>query len=455
MDGEPLERDIPAPDAEKPGWRQSLRDIFSWRNYTVYLLTAWVFNAMAALFIFFNLYVRTQQWDFMTIGTTLSMVAVVSVFARLIGGYVGDVVDRKKLAVVAMLMTAAYFLIIGLSTEFSYIVIGLIILGMTDIAIGGSSAYIMDNIPSKHSGLAISLFMLGRSLGTVTILVFLIIEPIIGFAETFRRMYLLTGIFLLICAAARAYYLDPNPQKGRVEGTPIWKDFVTENRQAFGILVRMMPGVLVVAFIDALSDSLFEFGALIYTNEILGVSYRGIAIMLFVYLAILTPLLLKIGRMSDTKGARGTALAVYIFMPICAVLLLVAPIFPQWAPDWLIIMAEARMEGLGVIFTTPFLAIVIKMVNDVLWYTILLALIRKRIPRKDTAKILAMFWGAVFFCKSIGPLIGGIIFTYFEYSYLFVVVFGLNLLILGAIAKNGLVSDEVDVPESQSPEEQV
>ena len=453
MDRDPLERDYPDPEEEKPGWRQSLRDIFSWRNYTVYLLTAWTFNAMAALWPFFNLYLRTLQWDFMTIGAALSAVAMVSVFARLIGGYVGDVIDRKKLAVVAMLMTAVYFLIIGLFTDFSFVFIGLIILGMNDVAKGGASAYIMDNIPSKHSGLALSLFMVGRSLGTVTILVFLIIEPILGFAETFRHLYLLTGIFLLICAAARAYYLDPSPQKGRVEGTPLWKDFVTENRQAIGILVRMMPGVLVVVIIDSLSDSLFEFGALIYTNEILGVSYQGIAIMMFVYLVILTPLLLKTGRMSDTTGARRAALTVYIFMPICAGLLLIAPIFPQWAPEWMIVAADARMEGLGVIFTTPFLAIVIKMVNDILWYTILLALIRKRIPRKDTAKILAMFWAVVYLCQSIGPLIGGIIFTYAEQSYLFVIVLGLNFLILGALARNGLVSDEADVPESQSPEE--
>ena len=451
MDGEPLKRDSPAPEEEKPGWRQSFRDVFSWRNYTVYLLTAWVFNAMVALWSFFNLYLRTLQWDFMIIGTTLSIVAIVSVFARLIGGYVGDVVDRKKLAVLVMLMTAAYFLIIGLFTDFSFIFIGLIILGMNDIAKSGSSAYIMDSIPSKHSGLSLSLFMAGRSLGTIVILVFLIIEPILGFAETFRSLYLLTGGFLLICAAARAYYLDPSPQKGRVEGTPLWKDFLTENRQTIGILVRMMPGVLVVVIIDAFSDSLFHFGAFIYTNEILGISYRGIAIMMFVYLAILTPLLLKTGRMADMKGARRAALIVYIFMPICAGLLLVAPIFPQWAPDWLINAAEARMEGLGVIFTTPFLAIVIKMVNDVLWYTILLALIRKRIPRKDTAKILAVFWAVVYLCQSIGPLIGGIIFTYFEQSYLFVVVLGLNLLILGALAKNGLVSDEADILESQSP----
>ena len=408
---------------------------------------------MAALWAFFNLYLRTLQWDFMTIGTTLSVVAMASVFARLIGGYVGDVVDRKKLAVVAMLMTAVYSLIIGLFTDFNFIFIGLFILGMNDVAKGGSSAYIMDNIPSKHSGLALSLFMVGRSLGTVTILVFLIIEPVLGFAETFRRMYLLTGFFLLICAAARAYYLDPSPQKGRVEGTPLWREFVTENRKAIQLLVRMVPGVIVIVIIDALSDSLFQFGALIYTNEILGVSHRGITIMMLAYFVILTPLILKTGRMSDTKGARSAALVVYIFMPICAGLLLVAPIFPHWAPDWLINDAEARLEGFGVIFTTAFLAIVIKMVNDALWYTILLALIRKRIPRKDTAKILAMFWAVVYLCMSIGPLIGGIIFTYFEQSILFAIVFCLNLLILGALAKNGLVSDEADIPESQSPRE--
>ncbi|GAI24191.1 unnamed protein product, partial [marine sediment metagenome] len=98
-------------------------------------------------------------------------------------------------------------------------------------------------------------------------------------------------------------------------------------------------------------------------------------------------------------------------------------------------------------------SIVFKMVNDALWSALLLTLIQKRIPRKDTAKILAMFWAVVYLCQSIGPLIGGIIFTYFEQSYLFVVVLSLNILILGALARKGLASDEADDPESQSPEE--
>jgi MFS family permease len=295
--------------------------------------------------------------------------------------------------------------------------------------------------------------MVGRSLGIVTLLVFLIIEPIFGFADAFRRLYLLTGVFLIICAAARAYYLDPSPQKGRGEGTPLWKDFLTENRQAMRILLRMIPGVLVVVAIDALSDSLFQFGALIYTNEILGVSYKGITIMMLAYLIIIVPLLLKTGRFSDTGGIRRTALAVYAIMPICAGLLLIAPVFPRWAPEWMSAAADARMEGLGVVFTTPFLAIVIKMVNDALWSALLLTLIQKRIPRKDTAKILAMFWATVYLCVSFGPLIGGFVFTYFEQYYLFVAVLVLNLLILGAIARNGLVGGNAAVSESQSSAE--
>ncbi|MFW9793498.1 MAG: hypothetical protein ACFFEE_04290 [Candidatus Thorarchaeota archaeon] len=41
---------------DRPSLIDSLRIIFSWRNYSVYLTTAWTFSAFSYLGLFFNLY---------------------------------------------------------------------------------------------------------------------------------------------------------------------------------------------------------------------------------------------------------------------------------------------------------------------------------------------------------------------------------------------------------------
>ena len=104
---------------ENPSLVDSLRTIFSWRNYSVYLTTAWVFAAFNYMGVFLNLYLwRELSWDYVLIGVVLSFIAAVSAISRLIGGYVGDVSNRKILSVIAMFMMAVYNLILGVRVEF-------------------------------------------------------------------------------------------------------------------------------------------------------------------------------------------------------------------------------------------------------------------------------------------------------------------------------------------------
>ncbi|MHA2079950.1 MAG: hypothetical protein ACW99H_02260, partial [Candidatus Thorarchaeota archaeon] len=91
----------------------SLRTIFSWRNYSVYLATSWVFTAFSYMGLFLNLYLLDLRWDYLLIGSVLSITSAISATSRLVGGYVGDVSNRKHLSVVAMFMMAIYNLIMG------------------------------------------------------------------------------------------------------------------------------------------------------------------------------------------------------------------------------------------------------------------------------------------------------------------------------------------------------
>jgi MFS family permease len=424
-------------DDKRPSVRAALKAIFAWRNYSIYLGTAWIFNATAAIYGYFNLYLYQIGWDFMTLGIVSSITAIISATARLLGGYVGDIANRKHLSVIGMFLAAIFNLIMGWSTEFVLIFIALILYSLIDLAKGGSTAYIMDNIPRDHSGLAISLFTAGTSFGIITLVVFHGIMPYLGFIEGLRLMFFIAGCLVMIGTIIRAVFLEGGEQERREQVGPVWKDFLSENKRAVMSIMAMMPGVLGIVMIDALSDSLFKFGALIYTNEFLNVDFAGINIIVLVPLIVAVPLQLKIGRMSDRKGIKRTAIAIYSVMPICAFLMMIAQQFPYWAPQEFMNFANQLIPGLGVIFTTPFVAIVVKYINDTLWYLVLLTMIQKNMPRTDTAKILGVFWFIVFIFTPIGPFLGGIIFTFLDPATLFGLVCVANILILVAITRVG------------------
>jgi hypothetical protein len=203
----------------------------------------------------------------------------------------------------------------------------------------------------------------------------------------------------------------------------------------------MVPGLVVVIIIDSLSDALFRFGSYIYINEEVGIEIPGLIVMSLVTIMISVPLLLGAGRLSDRYDVKKLALLVYSVVPISAILLYVSPIIPYWAPISTINGAESVMVGLGAIFSTPFLAIIMKSVNDSVWILLLLIIIKKNLPRQDTSKILSVFWFIVWMCASIGPYVGGVVFEYFYQGDLFLVVLVLNLLILGWITSQGLVKE--------------
>ncbi|MFW9957559.1 MAG: MFS transporter [Candidatus Odinarchaeota archaeon] len=437
--------DIQEGHEPQDGLRASLTAIFSWKNYRIYLITGWVFNAFSYLTTFFNLYLWDIIPNLIFIGAIGSITSAVATIARFFGGYVGDTVNRKSLSVISFLLMGIYYLMIGIFIDPVFIFMALIVYSSVDLTKSGSTAYIMDNMPQEHSGLALSLFTAGRALSIITLAVFAFLYPFVEF-EAYRQLHLVGGVLLLVCTIARAAYLKSIPSKKRETGTKLWRSFIQDNSRALRILLRMVPGMVVVCVLDAISDSFFNLGSLIYMYDVLFIDVQSITIMLIVTLTIQVPLLLKIGRLSDKKGVKSIALLVYTAMPISAALMILAYWFPNWAPSSFVDSANLMIPGLGVIFNFSFLAVVLKYVNDTLWYTIMLVLIRKRMPGQDTSKILAMFWFVIYLASSFGPFIGGMLSEVTSILNLFVVVLILNLLILGAIARYDLTEKGQQVP---------
>jgi MFS family permease len=419
------------------GIRESLRNIFEWRNYRIYLATYTLFSAFGILGRFTNLYLREIGWSFILLGIVITITSTVATLSRFIGGYIGDIMDRKNLAVIAAAMLSVYYLLIGISTEFIVILVGLLIYSLADLARGGSSAYIMDNMPEDNSGLALSLFTALQvvGVGTLVVLSFLVSE--FGFGNSMRWLFAAAGIGLFVSALVRAKYLESSGHKQTSEHSSFIKGFIKDNKRAAKLVFITLPAVLVITVLDSFSDSLFNFGALIYTNEWLGVSIQGISIMLIVQLLVSVPLLLKMGQVAD-RSLKKAAIGVYLLMPISVLLLLLSEVIPYWAPTTVISSVSSILPVFQVVFSTPFLAIVLKYVSDAVWGLMLMTIIQKLMPREDTSKVLGVFWTIVYISNSLGPLLGGVLFTYLHPAILFILVLLLNIGILASITRNGL-----------------
>jgi hypothetical protein len=329
----------------------------------------------------------------------------------------------------------------GIFTDLIMILAGITILASAELAKSGSSAYIMENIPREHSGLALSLFTSGKSFGIVTLLVFGSIVPFIGFSESIRFIYLVTGFLLILCSVARHVLLDSSTNGESKRDDHLLRDFMQKNAATMKLLAKLMPGVILVMIIDGLSDSIFKFGALIYTNETVGIDIAGINVILLTTLIVSVPLLLKVGRFTDRMGVEKASIVVYSIMPISAYLLFIAGSVSYWMPFEMVEYANTLYPGIGVVYSVPFLGIVMKYVNDSLWWLVLMALIRRRLPGKDTSKILAVLMTLAFFCSSIGPVIGGLMFEMLPQQWLFLVVLVLNLGIMLTLAGTRIITD--------------
>lgn len=432
------EQMVQTPEKTRPSTREALSVIFSWHSYTLFLITTWIFYAFDSLMLFYNLYLRDLGWSFVVIGALSGINMIIAASSRIVGGYIGDVADRKLLATIAMLFASMFFLLSALFIHPAIIVLALLIYSSMNLVKSGSSAYIMDNVPREHSGLALSLFKAGRVTGVAMLLAFNVLVATSGFGAGYRILMLVGGLCLLASTIVRAYWLTPSPPQQRTRTVSISRDFIHENWKAFRLLITTLPGAIIIVILDAINDGLFKFGALLYANEYLGISIPGIGTILIATLLISVPLLLKVGRLADTRGLKRASLMVYSLMPISTTLILIAPFLPTWAPQSIITGAESIFPGLGSVFTTVFIGIVLKYVNDGLWWLLLMTMIRKSLPRDGTSKFLAIFWFFVMALASIGPFIGGVLFALGSPQLIFVASLILNALILLSIARNGL-----------------
>ncbi|MFW9793671.1 MAG: MFS transporter [Candidatus Thorarchaeota archaeon] len=443
-DGERLVEDATHQNDDKDvsdlSWFQAVRRITSNRNWTIFVSTVWIYSSMFAVFQYFTLYFRDIGISYILTGAIFSLMNVVNLIASFVAGYIVDNYDRKNLTVISMIWPTFFYLILSLTTDIFFIALAVMIGGLTEFTAGAGDAYHMQQLDRRLGGVAQSLFTLGTALGVVPLYLFaLMLDVGISFVIAMRIIFFIAAILNILCVLIRAFGLEQIPLPKRpAKSDNLLKDFVSENIRGFKLLIRVLPVLLFVLSLDALSDSFYDFAKNYYVNETLEFGYIEINLMILITLLISVPLALVVGRVFDRRGGQGLTLVVYSIMPISVLLLIASQHIRYIAPSNWISAADAIYPGFSVIFSLAFIATAMKSVNDVLWYSILNTYILKSIPKSDFGKMFTYTRILPMVFLAIGPFIAGIIYTNWQGFPLLVITVLLNVILLVVLAVNRL-----------------
>jgi predicted MFS family arabinose efflux permease len=421
----------------------------------VYLVTSWIlgiFGVIISYYIYY--YLRDILLDYVLVGVLLTIYMSMELVMRFLGGYLGDNTNRKTLSVLTMVVSGLALFVFAFANSFIWLLAGCVVLALSTLFASGSTSYIYENTPPEHAGRAMGLLQTSSGFGLLGLaLITWLLAGGMAFVPAVQLMYLLGGTCYMVAAVVRAVFLVPSKPIARNDrAASTIREFFRQNWRALRYLATILPVFLTVLIVDALSDGLYNFVNMYYLNEALGFSIGEISLMLIVVLAFSIPLSITVGGFFDRHGSRRAITVVYSVMPLCLVLLLIAPLVPSWLPfPSLTAPLVTAYPILGPLLSTAFVATACKRINDILWWTLILTFLRRVIPRTETAKMISIFMIIVMISSLATPIPASIVYTLFGAVPVLVVTLVLNLAIFGILVV-GNIQPKPNADKATQPE---
>lgn len=429
--------------------------ILRYRSFSVYLVTSWILGIFGVIINYYIMYyLRDILLDYVLVGVLLAFYMSMELVMRFFGGFLGDNANRKTLSVLTMVVSGLALFVFAFANSFIWLLAGCVVLALSTLFASGSTSYIYENTPREHAGRAMGLLQTSAGFGLLGLaLITWLLAGGMAFVPAVQWMYLLGGVCYMVAGVVRAVFLVPSKPIARNDrAASTIREFVRQNWRALRYLATILPVFLTVLIVDAFSDGLYNFVNMYYLNEALMFSIGEISLMLIVVLAFSIPLSITVGGFFDRHGSRRAITVVYSVMPLCLVLLLIAPLFPSWLPfPSLTTPLVTAYPILGPLLSTAFIATACKRINDILWWTLILTFLRRVIPRTDTAKMISILMIIVMISSVVTPIPAGIVYTVSGAVPVLLVTLILNLAIL-AILVLGNIQPKSDRDKAIPPE---
>ncbi len=435
IDGQTLHSTSDEEDVSKLGYLQSMKRVLSNKNWTIYLITVWVYSSMSVLGQYYTLYLRDIGIDYVFVGVLISLMLAVNLIGAFISGYLADNYDRRLLSAVTMIVNGLSFFLLAFVTDIWLVALALLISGLSAFTGTAGQAYHMEQVDRRFGGIANSLFTLGTAFGLVPLYVISVLFDFgWSFVSIMRLLMYVAGMLYMIAALIRVIALKSLPKYKRPgQEENVLRDFLGENIRGLKLLFKIFPVFVLVIGIDAFSDAFYRFASMYYLNETLAFGMYEINLMILITMIISVPLTLILGRVFDKHGGRRLTIVVYAIMPVAIILLIVAQSVPYIVAESVLNSVDSVYPGLSIVFSLAFIATAIKTINDTLWFSVLVTYIQKSLPRPDLGKMLSLTTVVVLMFVTLGPIPAGIIYDLYQGLPLLLVVLILNIMILGVL----------------------
>ena len=139
-------------------WAQAVRETISNKNFSIFLLTSWIYSSVQVVNRYFPIYLREINVTYVFVGLLVAILAGVQLLGEFTSGYLADNYDRRKLAALTMAINAVAYFILAFARSVWLVAIAFVVFGISSFPGKGGTAYILEQIDRRHGGVAVSLF---------------------------------------------------------------------------------------------------------------------------------------------------------------------------------------------------------------------------------------------------------------------------------------------------------
>ncbi len=411
------------PKIESESNLEKAKRLFKNRNFAILIVTYWATGIFQPVLGYLNLYMHEEGLSYITIGILLSIYSAIALLAKWIGGHIADNYDRRLQSAISMFLAGIGPFIIAFARDDFVLALGYLSFTLVYFFSSGSTAFIMENVPKENSGFGMSMFSYRKVFNVIGLsFLGLLFAISVSFVASMQIALVLEGIVFFILGAIRLFGLKPLNK--RLER----KKFSLTS--GFKIFFATMPVIMVIAFLDAVSDTMFQFVYLFYMRYELNISVSVINAAFILAAVLVGPLSTKLGKAMDISPSSKLLAKVYSLMPVSLGLLIVASRFTYILPNVLIDDIIHFFAPLDLIFQTGFIAIVLKFINDTLWYSLLFMSVKRYAPRLDSGKILSAYAILVQAPNILLNSVLGVVYTYIGGLLLILTCLAINIVIL-------------------------
>ncbi len=227
-------------------------DKFDKRNYFA-MLVSWIILAPTWTITvpYFQHYILALGGNEYIVGLIAAISGYTLATVRIIGGYLTDVVGRKKIIVLFTYVLSATYLLFYIAWDWKIVLIASVISSLALIYQPALNAIVADSLPKEYRGRGLGLINLANGLsGLLAIYVALLLVSIYGIIGGVRWGYLISFFLILIAAIIRHIFLRETIKVENLnEIEDVVSDFVEDYKFALKWIFKHLKHIMVIAFI--------------------------------------------------------------------------------------------------------------------------------------------------------------------------------------------------------------